>query len=109
MRERKAISIREFFHPKDPGEGDCGEYLERFLTGVLSQLNHEAARVLLGSLFYVKQFSFEGVEKASMYIVSPEVSHLQSEFEDVHKEKDHAFVNCGTFLICSLEPSVGES
>ena len=41
-----------------------------------------------------------------MYIVSPEVSHLQMELEDVHKEKNHAFVNCGTFLICSLKPWV---
>ena len=41
-----------------------------------------------------------------MFIVSPEVSHLRTELEDVHKEKDHALVNCGTFLMCSLKPSV---
>ena len=63
-------------------------------------------KILLESLFYVKQFSFEGVDKARMCIVSPEVSHLQSEFEDVHKEKDHAFINCDTFLMCSFESSV---
>ena len=41
-----------------------------------------------------------------MYIVSREVSHLRTELEDVQEEKDQAFVNCDTFVICSLKPSV---
>ena len=59
----------------------------------LSELKQEAAKILLDSLFYVEQFSFEGVDKASTYIASREVSHLQTELEGVHKEKDHAFIN----------------
>ena len=45
------FSMCEFLHSKNLEEGDCGEYLERILTGVLSEIEHESAKILLDGLF----------------------------------------------------------
>ena len=50
------FSICEFLHSKNLEEGDCGEYLERILTGVLSEIKHESAKILLDSLFVLSSF-----------------------------------------------------
>ncbi len=48
---------------KDLEEGDCGEYLERILTGVLSELEHESAKILLDDLFMLSDFHLKVLTK----------------------------------------------
>ena len=63
LGESKAISVSEFLPPKSLEEGDCGDYLERILTGVLSELKHESAKILLDSLFMLSNFHFKVLRK----------------------------------------------